>query len=106
MIVPQSKAPELQIFGIWQWILTNSGYYQGRPPEEVQALQKVLRFRAHMSAHKRIQEMQQMAAQAGAPVAAAPAAPETAGGSVPTDGGAPAMPPDGSAMQPPPMPMQ
>lgn len=87
------KPLELRILGCWQEILAEAGYFELlRPSQEKDALGHVLRFRAHMAAHKQGLQGQQAAAQQGAPVAAAPAAPATVGGMMPTPGGPPQQP--------------
>lgn len=70
--MPTIKAMELIILEAWKLILQEAGYVV--PPHQAKALQKVLRMRAHNSAHKRLQQQEAMQAQAGAPVVAAPEA--------------------------------
>jgi hypothetical protein len=78
--------PDLEgrIFACWQQILSER--YQSPTPEAAQALARVLRFRAHMAAHKRVGQARAAAAAQGQQVMAAPQAPETAAGTMPTPG--------------------
>jgi hypothetical protein len=75
-------ALELRILQAWQTILAMGGF-QPKPGSE-QALGQVLRFRAHMTAHKQITTMQMAATSMGAQIPAAPAGAQTASGTLPT----------------------
>lgn len=75
-------ALELRILQAWQTILAQRGF-QPKPGTE-QALEQVLRMRAHDAAHKQLSTMQMAAAAMGAPVPAAPGGSQTPSGTVPT----------------------
>lgn len=78
---------ELRIMQAWQAMLAK-GMFQAQPGTE-KPLGKIMRFRAHMAAHKLIAERQKQAAAMGAQVMAAPEAPDqTMAGTVPTSQGA------------------
>jgi hypothetical protein len=83
---PGIASLELRIMKTWELLLAQGGF-QPQPGSE-QALGKVMRFRAHMAAHKILGEQQQQAAAMGAQVMAAPEAPDqTMAGNIPTSQG-------------------
>lgn len=73
------------------------------PPDQLKALRKVMRFRAHYESHKKGAEFAAQAAAAGAAQLAAPGAAETQGGVTPGPG-APAVPQPGTMSPPAPAP--
>lgn len=92
---PQTGEPgipslELRIMKTWMLLLGQAQYQPG--PSEQEALGQVMRFRAHMAAHRVLGETQQQAAATGASVMAAPESPDqTLAGTVPTAQGQGAM---------------
>lgn len=75
---------ELQIVECWKYLAQK---YIQSVPEKQQVIQKVIRWRAHLAAHRMKVEENAGAAQMGAPVAAATGADATVTGTMPTRAG-------------------
>lgn len=99
LMVNRPPLLEYQILAVWDFMLLQRGIKTAMvPPDQLKALRKVMRFRAHYEAHMFAAELQAMAP---APALAAPGSPETAKGTVPTAGGPPVA---GPGAPPPPAP--
>jgi hypothetical protein len=70
---------ELRIFEAWKIFLQLGGFR----PKNPQALEEVMRFRAHRAAHRMLHQQRAQQAQAGMAVPAAPEATTTAAGTMP-----------------------